>query len=418
MIAFVLLVLATAVWAQGNDTTTSASTTTTTTTTSTTNSTATTFANGTLAAPGNGSLPAEPFAVLDVIKIDGLDNSMSEWIDAYLAQAPLDVKLFRNQLMVVLGDVRTPTSAYTTLLRMCAGQGYHCVVLPYPNTLFPGTACSSIGGDCVPLFREQVITGARKTSILTMPLEDSIEARLARLLDRLVLTFPPSNWKQFADGGWRSRVAFVGIGEGGSYAAFWACRLQEAQRLVLINAPWDRDPKTQVLAPWLSSGSCKTPKERMFALFHTQAEFCSSVVEGLDALGVKSDATQVTRFVPEVPESVQDWCAIKASRLCSNLPSASKDRIDAASSLVVDTLLPRLKNGEVEYDRVYRYLFGSNAVCTAAKDVARGSCACVPADGLQPLTIGLAVGLSALVLLLIALGVFLWWKKKKAKNAW
>lgn len=406
-----LLLVLGAAWAQVNDTTT----------TVVSNATTTVVSNATTTttAPGNATLPAEPFAVTDLIKLTALDNSTSQWIDTYLAQAPADPKLFRNQLVVILGDVRTPTSSYTSLLRTCAGQGYHCVVLPYPNTLVAGTACSSIGGDCVPLYREQVITGAKKTSILTLPLEDSIEARLSRLLNALTLAFAVSAWIQFRAEGWRTRVAFVGIGEGGSYAAFWACRLQEAQRLVLVNAPSDRDPKSLELSPWLSSGTCKTPRDRMFAMYHTQAEFCSSLVEGLDALGVKNDATEITRYVPEVPAEVQDWCSIKATRLCSNLPSASKNRIDAGSSLTVDSQLPRLMNGEIEYERVWRYLLGSNAVCTALlKEVPRGSCACAAAAGFQPLTIGLAVGLSALVLALIALGVFLWWKKKKAKSAW
>jgi hypothetical protein len=394
------------------------------TTTAATNATGlTAVGNSTAALPLPGTTTravagaAEPFAVTEMLRL--AEDIASEWGDDSLAQTASDASLQRDTLLVFLGEVRALTSVYTTFLKTCAGQGYHCIVLPWPNTLFAQIACSSVGGECVPLYREQVITGKKKTSVLTLPLDDSIEARLERALARALKERPLEGWGQFANSAWRKAVAFAGTGEGGTYAAFWACAINEAQRVLLFDGPVDRDPKTEASAAWVSSATCKTPKERFFAMYHTASERCTAAVASLTSLGVRDDATEIARFVVEKPDTIQSWCNIDPRRVCTNLASRSKLPIDSGRSVVEDSQLPVLLDGTVEYTRVWQQLLGSNAPCPASNNTtARGTCTCTAAPGVDPVAIGLAVGLSLLVIALIVLGVFLWRRKKKAKGGW
>jgi hypothetical protein len=347
------------------------------------------------------------------------EDMTSEWRDDSLAQTASNASLQRDTLLVFLGEVRTLTNVYTTFLKTCAGQGFHCIVLPWPNTLFAQIACSSVGGECVPFYREQVITGKKLTSVLTLSLEDSIEARLERALARALKERPLEGWGQFVNSAWRKAVAFAGTGEGATYVAFWACAINEAQRVVLFDGPVDRDPKTEVSAAWISSAACKTPKDRFFAMYHRASDRCAAAVASLTSLGVRDDATEIAAYVVEKPDTIQSWCNIDPQRVCTNLVSRSKLRIDSGRSVVEDSQLPVLLDGTVEYTRVWQQLLGSNAPCPASnRTTARGTCTCTAEPGVDPVAIGLAVGLSLLVIALIALGVFLWRRKKKAKGGW
>lgn len=319
-------------------------------------------------------------------------------------------------LVVFLSDSRTDADKYSSFLAACAAQGHYCVSVPWPNTLFASTACTSIGGECVPFFREQVITGEPKTTILTLPRDDAIEPRLTRFLTHLALAYPMTGWPAISVG-WRSNVIFSGSGEGGTYATFWGCRLVQAKRLILFGAPFDRDAKTGVISKWLSSGECKTAKENIYTMFHTEDYNCEAVIEGVQAIGATGPSTQIIDFVPEVPDKVQDWCAINPRQLCTSLLPKTKLEVDGGRSVVQDGYPPLLKNGENEYRRVWDFLLGSPSCTKLPSDmIPRGTCACTTSDSLSSMQIGLIIGLIVLIVVCIFIGVFVWYKKKKNKS--
>jgi hypothetical protein len=397
-------------------TTTEATTASSTTTAAASSSGASSLPSSSSSSSFNASAYPVPTASLIRVESSTLDNDTTDWAQAYIAQAPANTSDARFTLLVFLSDSRVDAEKYSSFIGACAAQGYHCISLPWPNTLFASTACSAVGGECVPFFREQVITGEPKTTILQLPRDDAIEPRLTRFLKALSIAAPMQGWTSIADN-WRSSVIFSGIGEGGTYATFWGCRLLQAKRIILFGAPFDRDAKSNVIAKWLSSGECKTAKENIFSMYHTEDHNCEAAIEGIGAIGVTPPSTQVIAYVPEVPDKIQDWCAINARQLCTSLLSRNKLEIDGARSVVQDSFVPQLKNGELEYRRVWDYLLGT-PTCTklASEMIVRGSCACTTSDSLSSMQIGLIIGLIVLLVVCVLIGAFAWWKKKKNKS--
>ena len=192
-------------------------------------------------------------------------------------------------------------------------------------------------------------------------------------------------------------------------ATFWACR-SEAPRVLLFNAPKDYNRADDKLADWLSA-PCRTPADRFYTFVHTNADECERIRESLDALGVSGDTVQVKEFVPEVAEEIQDFCSLGRQQLCSSLPAGNSLAVDGPQSLVQNSFQRELTDGTIEYRRVWNYMLSDND-CAKDENADYGSCECD--DGaLSGTEIGLIIALIVFICLVVGIGGFVFWRKKK-----
>jgi hypothetical protein len=166
----------------------------------------------------------------------------------------------RNLLLVhLVGSYDNPTNTQI-FPSLAANNGFHALVLKYPNSTAAQSACgSSLDIDCYKNFRKEIIEGIDVSPDISVDFTNSITNRLIKLIQYMTLTYPSENWEQYLVNGqiqWQN-IIVSGHSQGGGHAAYIA-KTHQVKRCLMFASPNDFINTSSSPANWVSSSS-QTP---------------------------------------------------------------------------------------------------------------------------------------------------------------
>lgn len=197
-----------------------------------------------------------------------------------------------------------PTS-YRTYARTLASSGWRVIVLSYPNLQNVDRLCrEDPDQDAHAKIRREIIFGGDWSPHVEIPVEQSIAARLNRLVLWLRFNRPLDDWNISP-----LRVSIGGHSQGGGHAAYWAQEVR-FRSVFLIGATEDRFLDGRV--PLWTLRPSSTPPSAWTALSHAS--------DGL------------------LPLQAANWTRLNVSR--RTLASASTHPHDPHEAIVLDDRTP------------------------------------------------------------------------------
>jgi hypothetical protein len=176
------------------------------------------------------------------------------------------------------------------LMNVVAGQGYRVIGLSYNDAPAVAQVCPrDPNPQCAAGFREMRIFG-QGPALVTNPDDETIEARLAALLQFLNREHPDDGWSQYLAQNGRpqwSRIAVSGLSQGAGMAAYIA-KTHLVYRVVLFSSPWDTTGRDRRPAPWLYRPSA-TPTELWWAERHVRENTTELIANAYGALRIPKD---------------------------------------------------------------------------------------------------------------------------------
>jgi hypothetical protein len=274
--------------------------------------------------------------------------AITRWnADHYVWLVPGSVATSR-QLLVLLPGTNGEPSDFRSIGAVAAEQGYQAIGLMYPDDLAVLQACTDEqDAACMGDMRTEIIEGVDRSPYVTVDPANSIDGRLASLLQYLAAHYPTEGWDGFLSGGaprW-SAIAVGGLSQGGGHAAFIGL-LRAVPRVVMFGAP--ADGYGGQAAPWMGPGA--TPPSRYFGIVHQRDPF-ASVLPNWQALGMAQfgPLTIVELGAPPFGGS---------HMLTTELLPASGTYDDAHASVFNDRVTPRATDGSPVLEPAWRYLLG------------------------------------------------------------
>ncbi|TGL70528.1 BPSS1187 family protein [Leptospira kmetyi] len=176
----------------------------------------------------------------------------------------------KNILAVFLpGSGGTPIGV-SKIIEEGAARGYHSIGLMYPNGEPINVLCNGAGSSpvCFGNAREEIITGVDKSNVVSVDTNNSIDGRLLKLLQYLVLKRPNDGWGQFLNGDsviW-SKVYFGGHSQGSGHAAYQG-KIKTLGRVSIYSGVSDYHIASATPATWLTSSGF-TASNLFFGLIH------------------------------------------------------------------------------------------------------------------------------------------------------
>jgi len=162
-------------------------------------------------------------------------------------------------LVHLVGSYDNPlnTQVYPTL---AANNGFHTLVLKYPNSTAAQSACaSSANADCYLNFRKETVEGVDVSTDITVDYTNSITNRLIKLIEYMASTYSSENWGQYLVNGqiqWQ-KIIISGHSQGGGHAAYIA-KTNHVKRCLVFASPNDFSSVSNSPANWISTIS-QTP---------------------------------------------------------------------------------------------------------------------------------------------------------------
>ncbi|TGM07966.1 hypothetical protein EHQ76_03940 [Leptospira barantonii] len=176
----------------------------------------------------------------------------------------------KNILAVFLpGSGGTPIGV-SKIIEEGAARGYHSIGLMYPNGEPINVLCNGVGSSpvCFGNAREEIITGVDKSNVVSVDTNNSIDGRLLKLLQYLVLKRPNDGWGQFLNGDsviW-SKVYFGGHSQGSGHAAYQG-KIKTLGRVSIYSGVSDYHIASATPATWLTSSGLTAPN-LFYGLIH------------------------------------------------------------------------------------------------------------------------------------------------------
>lgn len=259
-----------------------------------------------------------------------------------------DAAASRGQLLVYLPGTGATTADQEEFGRTAAGLGYHVVYLMYPNDVAAAVCQNDEDERTFEKFRREIISGGDLDARVTVDRANSIEHRLARLIQWLAANRSAEGWAQFLakDGVTWPRVVLAGHSQGGGHAQLLA-KDHAVARVVVLGSPKDYNHRHGRPAAWYGGGA--TPATRMFAFVHEQdTQACSyeQQLENLRASGLTAVA-DTDKLVPPYNH---------AHVLTTNQPGTPINSGLAHLGLAFDFTLPRGPDGRPLYLPVWTYM--------------------------------------------------------------
>jgi len=222
---------------------------------------------------------------------------------------------------------------------VAATQGYRVIGLEYVDTPAVQQICPrEPDPDCAEKVRRKRIFGEDVTPLIDDRAEESIVARLTKLLLALDREHPGDGWGHYLKDGapdW-TQIAVSGLSQGAGMAAYIAQRTA-VERVVLFSSPWDNYGPRHVLAPWVTRGAGKTPAERWFAAYHKNEQTAETIARAYAALRIPRDHIHVFTLEPARETSANPY----------------------HPSVVANGATPRAPDGTPAYLGEWRELLGS-----------------------------------------------------------
>jgi len=198
------------------------------------------------------------------------------------------------------------TSAFANL---AAQQGYRVIGLEYVDMPAVAQICPRVPDpDCSEKVRRKRLYGDDVTSLIDDRAEESIVARLTRLLAALDRDHPTEGWSQYLKDGrpdW-AHIAVSGLSQGAGMAAYIAQHAAVA-RVVLFSSPWDNYGPRRTLAPWVTRGSGATPAERWYGAYHRQEATADLIARAYSVLGIPRAHVHVFTLEPAAANSANAY---------------------------------------------------------------------------------------------------------------
>ncbi|MDA8138652.1 MAG: hypothetical protein M0036_08355 [Desulfobacteraceae bacterium] len=187
--------------------------------------------------------------------------------DHYISINP-DVSA-KGKLFLFFPGTSAQPKGYTFIVQAAANNGYHAVGLAYVNDNTAYSLCNKTNDTLCPgNLHEEVLTGQDVSSVITVPVADSIENRLTKLLIYLNQQRPNDGWDQFLDSAdnilW-NRIRVAGHSQGGSTAGYIATRFT-VDRAIFFSSPYDQ--VNNQMAAWIAAGNGASDPSRYYGFSH------------------------------------------------------------------------------------------------------------------------------------------------------
>ncbi|RHX92886.1 BPSS1187 family protein [Leptospira stimsonii] len=177
----------------------------------------------------------------------------------------------KNILAVFLpGSGGTPIGV-SKIIEEGALRGYHSIGLMYPNADPINVICNTAPNNSASCFgnaREEILTGVDKTTAVSVDFTNSIDGRLLKLLQYLVVKRPNDGWDQFLIGGavnW-NKVFLGGHSQGSGHAAFQG-KIKSLGRVSIYSGVSDYHVASASNASWMNASGL-TSANSYFGLVH------------------------------------------------------------------------------------------------------------------------------------------------------
>jgi hypothetical protein len=194
-------------------------------------------------------------------------------------------------LFVFMPGTHGKPANVTTILSIAAQRGYRAIGLSYDDTPAVIETCmDDPDPDCAEDFRAERVFGGDASKTIDNTDAESVQNRLAKLLEDLQAQHPDAGWDRYLNGHdprWE-RVIVSGISQGAGMAAYIG-KQKRVDRVVLFSGPWDfYGKKKRRLSPWLA-GKSATPPDRWYAAYHQREAAAPLIAQSLSLLKVPAD---------------------------------------------------------------------------------------------------------------------------------
>jgi predicted esterase len=255
-----------------------------------------------LAAPC--SLPAQDSTASDHlvryrIKPSSIDPSVRDFDEPHYVVFAAGVKADAPLLLFLPGTGGRPLNT-SLFANVAAEQGYRVIGLEYVDEPAVQQICPrNPDPSCAEKVRRKRIFGEDATPLIDDPSDQSIVARLTKLLAALDRDHPQDGWSRYLKNGqpdW-TQIAVSGLSQGAGMAAYIAQRTLVA-RVVLFSSPWDNYGRFHTLAPWVKRGNGATPTDRWYAAYHEKELTADIIPHAYAALRIPESHVHVFTLEP------------------------------------------------------------------------------------------------------------------------
>ncbi|HEX4684886.1 MAG TPA: hypothetical protein VH277_19360 [Gemmatimonadaceae bacterium] len=255
---------------------------------------------GLVAGPALGAQDTTSNALVSYrIRPSSIDPSVRDFDEPHYVVFARTVKADAPLLVFLPGTGGRPLNT-TAFSNVAADQGYRVVGLEYIDERAVQQICPrDPDPGCAEKVRRKRVFGEDATSLIHDPADQSIVARLTKLLAALDREHPQDGWSRYLRNGqpdW-TRIAVSGLSQGAGMAAYIAQRTLVA-RAILFSSPWDNYGRFRTLAPWVTRGNGATPSDRWYAAFHRRENTAELIAHAYVALRIPESHIHVLTLEP------------------------------------------------------------------------------------------------------------------------
>lgn len=259
----------------------------------------------------------------------------------------------RNKLVVFVPGTNGDGSRGPTLfLKAASDLGFHVVSLSYPSSIAATVCHAQTDEKCFENFRQEIITGRDRSSLIDIDRPSSIENRLQKLLVYLKKTDASDGWGRYLSAKdeiiWDDLI-LSGMSQGGGHAPLMAMT-HKVSRVVMLSAPKDYDVRNKRPAAWYGRGA--TPADRFYSFVHMQDHQGCDYVQQLEIL------KKMGLYEFGGPADVDKRAAPynNSHILVTNTPGTDVTSITAHISVISDAVTPKDKGGSPLFLPVWAYM--------------------------------------------------------------
>ncbi|HWC72716.1 MAG TPA: hypothetical protein VG454_02190 [Gemmatimonadales bacterium] len=219
--------------------------------------------------------------VIDSVPPQATDPAIDQALDRHYVWLDTTARSNHKLFVFMAGHAQHP-AMFQRVPEEAARLGYHVIGLTYPDAVSVLGVCRGQPSSCYENLHWEILDGEDRSPFVQVNQANSIENRLAKLLQFLADSFPEQRWSRFlADGKpkW-SEIAISGHSQGGGEAAIIA-KLHVVARVVLFSSVVDGDSQS---VSFLSTHV--TPSQRYWGLAHDRDGNFRRIRAGWDSLGM------------------------------------------------------------------------------------------------------------------------------------
>jgi hypothetical protein len=259
----------------------------------------------------------------------------------------------RNKLVVFLpGTGGGGTKGPVLFSQAASDLGFHVISLTYPSAIAASICQTDSDEDCFENFRQEIITGQDRSSLIDVNKANSIENRLQKLLVYLGQNKAKEGWGRYLTNKneikWDDMI-LTGLSQGGGHAPLIA-KYHRVSRVIMFSAPKDYDVKNKRPAKWYGKGA--TPTSRFFSFVHIQDRQGCDYPQQLEILRTMG----LYEFGEPADIDKTPFPYNNSHILITNYPGKEVTSGEAHTSVMTDLRTPRDQNGVPLFKPVWIYM--------------------------------------------------------------